>query len=336
MLARYRATGADPPFGDPRRPHGTAMEGWFWRITHAQSGTVAIVLLGVNRDRTGAHWGTVGLAVHPGGFHRAIATSDAHASPSGDVVRAVDDGRTVCRATPTSVAVDLGEDARLEVRLDGRVPWPRRAFGALGAAQALPGLSQYWHPTLLGARVTGTLQAAGRTLDLEGATAYAEKNWGSNGFPEDWWWGQAHGFDREDVCVAFAGGRAGVGRLRTTATALVVRVGDRLCTTVRPLQPLRVAVSDRGWHLRTRDVEVEGHANGTAPHLLPVPLPRERRHLDEAAAQHLAGHLRVAVKGRRGRTAYEGVSVLAGLERGRTPRATPPPGAPPAPAARPR
>ena len=35
MLAAYRATGADPPFGDPRGYHGVGMEGHFWRITAA-------------------------------------------------------------------------------------------------------------------------------------------------------------------------------------------------------------------------------------------------------------------------------------------------------------
>jgi len=33
MLAAYRATGADPPFGDPRGYHGVGMEGHFWRFT---------------------------------------------------------------------------------------------------------------------------------------------------------------------------------------------------------------------------------------------------------------------------------------------------------------
>ena len=53
-----------------------------------------------------------------------------------------------------------------------------------------------------------------------------------------------------------------------------------------------------------------------APHLLPVPVPHERRRLDDWAPQHLTGSLRVSVR-RRGRTLYEGTSALAGLERGR-------------------
>ena len=134
--------------------------------------------------------------------------------------------------------------------------------------------------------------------------------------PQAWWWGQAHGFEHPDVCVAFAGGRAGLGRLRATATALVVALGDEVHSVVRPLRPLRVAVDERGWRLAGAGIEVEAHADGVAPHLLPVPVPHERRRLDDWAPQHLTGSLRLSVR-RRGRTLYEGTSELAGLERGR-------------------
>ena len=45
------------------------------------------------------------------------------------------------------------------------------------------------------------------TWELDGWQVYGEKNWGKGGFPESWWWGQAHGFDEPSVCVAFAGGQ---------------------------------------------------------------------------------------------------------------------------------
>lgn len=327
MLRRYRATGADPPFGDPRRPHGVAMEGWFWRFTDVAAQTVAVVLLGVNRDAGGRGWGTVGLAVHPGGFSRSVAAE--RASASGLRVVAEHEGRVVAEAEPERLRVDLGPGARLDVRLDERFEWPRAVWGGLGAAQVVPALSQYWHPWLLGARVTGTLEVDGRTVVLDGATAYAEKNWGA-AFPPAWWWGQAHGFERDDVCVAFAGGRAGLGPLRATATSLVVRDGDRVLRVVRPLRPMRVDVSEDRWSFTAPGIEVEGRSNGTPPHLLPVPLPAQRRNLPEAASQHLAGQVRLRLH-RRGRTTFEGVSLLAGLEVGGAP-----PAARPAPAARPR
>lgn len=47
---------------------------------------------------------------------------------------------------------------------------------------------------------------------------------------------------------------------------------------------------------------------------LPVSLPAERRVVG-TAQQHLAGHVRVAVRGR-GRALFQGESRLGGLERG--------------------
>jgi len=319
MLTRYRGTGADLPFMDPRGYHGVAMEGYFWRLTHVPSGTVIVVLAGVNLDGVGETWGTVGIAGHPGGFSCSRAVDDARGEPQGIGVWAGEDGHTALRANDRRLTVDLGPDARLDVQFDEPVGWSGGAFGGIGAAQAIPWLSQYWHPHMLGGRVTGTARLGGRDIDLDGATVYAEKNWGRGGFPPAWWWGQAQGFERDDVCVAFAGGRAGVGRLQVLSTALVVRVGDQVVRAVRPLHPMRVEVSDRGWRLRARTarhtIELEGRANGTPPHALPIPLAAQRRNLEGAAAQYLASEVRVVL--RRGRRVlFRGASALGGLERG--------------------
>src|SRR4051794_27624470 len=151
MLTRYRATGADLPFMDPRGYHGVAMEGYFWRITHVPTGTVLVVLAGVNRDGGGETWGTVRLAGHPGGFARSVAVDEASGGARGIGVWAGEDGRTALRAGADSLVVDLGPDARVDVRFCEPVGWPRGgAFGGIGAAQAIPGLSQYWHPHMLG------------------------------------------------------------------------------------------------------------------------------------------------------------------------------------------
>jgi Tocopherol cyclase len=335
MLSAYRATGADPPWGDPRGYHGVGMEGYFWRITQPATGVVVVVLLAVNRDAAGSRWGLVALATHPGGFVRAATVDRADADPRLLGVRvARADGAVVVEADDERLHVDLGPDARVDAAFTERVPWPARwAFGGIGPAQAIPGLSQYWHPYLLGARVHGTARAGGSAFALDGATAYAEKNWGAGGHPSAWWWGQAHGFDRADACVAFAGGRARVGPLRLrAATAIVVALGGDVLRLVSPVVPMRVDVGDHGWRVRARGlrhrVELEGRAAGTAPHLLPVPFPPERGRSEEQSAMHLAGALHVRV--RRGRrTVFAGASALAGLERGQGP----PAGAAPGPAA---
>nr|MBA3328635.1 hypothetical protein [Solirubrobacterales bacterium] len=229
MLATYRRTGADPPFGDLRAPHGVAMEGFFWRMTDAAAGAALVVFAAINRPAHGAPWATVGLAGHPGGFSRSAAVHGAVTDGPGVRLCATEDGRTVLRADARSLEIDLGPGARLRVALTGAVPWPRRAFGGIGPAQMLPQLSQYWHPWLLHARATGTATLGERTLSLDGARAYAEKSWGAGGFPARWWWGQAHDFaDREDLCVAFAGGDARAAGVSVTATSIVVRAGDEV------------------------------------------------------------------------------------------------------------
>jgi tocopherol cyclase len=320
----YRRLGADLPFGNPLRAHGVAMEGWFWRLSQVATGDVVVVLAAVNRDAAGEPWGTVGVAAHPGGFSRADVVGRAAAARDGSElwVEGDDDADGAVRLAATagrlSVAVH-GAEVEVELLRPGR--WPRRAFGGLGAAQAIPGLSQYWHPWLLRAEVRGRAVIDGRVVSLDGAVAYAEKNWSNGGFPERWWWGQAQAFDRDpEACVAFAGGLAGVGPLRVVATSLVVSAGGELIRLVRPLQPLRVDVGVEGWRLSGRTaggvvVEVEGHANGTPPHLLPIPVPGERRHAEGAAHQHLAGALTLRLR-RRGRTVFAGESLLAGLEQG--------------------
>jgi hypothetical protein len=314
MLAAYRRTGADPPFGDPRAYHGVGLEGHFWRITQPRTGAVVVAIVAISRDAAGHPWAMVSLAGHPGGAVRSATLPHATAASHGLGVRVGD----AVAADEGSLRIALGDDARLDVAFHDPLPWPRRAFGALGPAHVIPGLSQYWHPWLLRARVSGVARVGDDELDLDGAVAYAEKNWGAGGMPPAWWWGQAHGFERPDVCVAFAGGRAGIGPLRPTATALVVALGRDVRTVVRPLRPLSVAVDERGWRLAGGGLEVEAHADGVAAHLLPVPVPHERRRLDDWAPQHLTGTLHLRVR-RRGRTIYEGTSQLAGLERGRGP-----------------
>jgi hypothetical protein len=313
LLSAYRRTGADLPFGDLRGHHGVPMEGYFWRLTDAGSGTVLVAFTGVSRDAGGASWATVGLAAHPGGFVRTAVAGHA----AGDPRRLGVDAGGMLRADEHGLEVDLGPGARVRVAFEQPVGWPRRALGGVGVGHLVPGLGQYWHPHMLDARVRGTAEIDGRTLGLGTARAYAEKNWTpwAHGFPSEWWWGQAGAFGDDEVCVAFAGGRLhGFG-----AGAVVVRLGGELLHAVGPPAPLRMRLGDGSWRLQARTlrdvVTVEGSADD-APYRLPVPKPRERRAAPEVSAMHLAGRLHLRVRrGRRLR--YEGTSALAGLEQGR-------------------
>lgn len=311
LLDAYRRTGADPPFGDPLAAHGVAMEGWYWRLTDAASGRVVVALCGVCRPAAGETWALVALAAHPDGPVREEIVSAPTVGPEGLAVG------SVLRAGPDRLELRLGGDV-IDARLHEPTPWPRRAFGGLGPAGALPGLSQYWHPHLLGARVEGRASLGGEEIDLGGATAYGEKNWGA-GFPDRWWWGQAHGFDRSDACIAFAGGQVALGSHGLgSASAIVVRVGEEVARLGLPGALVSASADGRGWRLRGRGpryaVELEGESNGTQPHRLPVPIPDERRS-EPRAEQYLAGLVRVEL--RRGRrTVWRDSSPLAGLESG--------------------
>ncbi len=287
------------------------MEGYYWRLTEPASGRCIVALCGVCRAPDGP-WAVVALAAHPGGFVRWIDAARAAAEPAGLGAAAWEHGDApVLRGDERRVAVDLGPDARLEAVLEGRVPWPRAALGALGAAQAVPGLPQYWHPAILGARVRGEAVLGGETVDLAGWDAYVEKNWGAT-FPEEWWWG--HASLGEGAMAAFAGGRL---RGPLAASAIVVRGGASVARFAPPGALVTAEAGSGAWRLRGRtprwSVELEGDAAGP-PHLLPVPVPAERRSVLRSE-HHLAGRMRVVL--RRGRrVVLRAESALAGLEHG--------------------
>ncbi len=324
LLDRYRATGADLPFADPRRAHGVRMEGYFWRLTDAGAGRTIIAWCGVNRDGAGRSWGFVGLAAHPGGFVRHAVVPTGGADERGMGVWA---GDGIARAGNEHLHVDLGPDARLSVRLDRVGGWLRpRAYGGLGIAHAIPALGQYWHPHGLGGEATGTAVLGGEAVRLTGARVYAEKNWSHHGFPEEWWWGQAHHFDgpQADACLAFAGGAVRVGAVGVTATAVVLRIGDRVVRFGTPLRsPVEARITDDTWTLRGRStrysVEVEGRADPGRAHVLSIPLPEQRASVP-GSLQHLDGRVHVVLR-RHGRVLFAGESGLAGLEHGERARA---------------
>jgi tocopherol cyclase len=322
LLDAYRRSGADLPFGDPARAHGSAMEGYYWRIVDASAGTVIVLLCGVCQGPEGP-WATVALAAHPGGFVRHAVIAPAAGRRGGFGVRAAG----ALLGSTEGLRAHLGDDTWIELRARPRVLWPRPVFGALGPAHAVPGLGQYWHPVVLAAGVEGQACVGGVPMRLDGATAYAEKNWGPR-FAGHWWWGHADAFPGSDTTVAFAGGRLAVAGRVVPPTAVIVRLGTQVLRFAPPLARMRVGATDRTWTLRARSprhrVEIEGDAGDAPPHLLPVPDVASGR-VDMRSRQYLAGRLRLRVS-RGTRTVFEGESPLAGLERGApAPRLSDPP-----------
>lgn len=314
VATAYRRTGGDLPGGDPRPSHGAEMEGYFWRCTDVATGRVIVALCGVNRSASGP-WATVAVAAHPGGFVRSVEAPTAWADTTTYRVEVPG----VLTADAGHLHVDLGAGARVDATFTDHFRWPLRTAGG-GVFSALPFLGQYWHPHVLDAAVSGTAEVAGERWALDGARLYAEKNWG-RGFPEFWWWGQAHGFDRPDVTVAFTGGVLQAGPAAIVVGGIVVRLGARVLRLTPPLVRMAAEVGGGRWTARGRghgiEIEVEGEGRPEDAHVLPVPVPAERRNVD-TDFEHLAGRLRVVVR-ERGTVLFEGASDLAGLEVGYRP-----------------
>lgn len=311
LSGAYRRTGAELPFGDPGRRHGTALEGYYWRLVDASAGRVVVVLCGVCRP-PGDPWAVVALAGHPGGFLRYASVTPA----DGDAERFGARAGSVLAGNAERLSLQLHDDAWVDIRLAPRGRRPGRAYGALGLAHAVPALPQYWQPMVVSADVRGEACLGGAPFRLDGASAYAEKSWGA-AFPDSWWWGHAGALSGADAAVAFAGGILAVGPARRAATAVVVQIGDEVIRLAPPLALVRADATPDSWRISARSarhaVEIEGNGVGV-PHLLPVPDVAARQ-VRMRSVHHLAG--RMAVRVRRGRSlALAADSDLAGLEVG--------------------
>jgi hypothetical protein len=289
------------------------MEGYFWRITDVAASRVVVVLCGINRHPDG-DWATVAIATEPGGFIRSAVVPMARSRRDEFLVTA---GDGAVRATATEVHFDLGDGAVVDFSIDRFVGWPH-SLGGGGVFSAVPFLGQYWHPHVLGGAVSGQASIGDEQWTFDGADIYAEKNWGA-GFPERWWWGQAQGFARPDVCVAFGGGRLTAGPLAMTVGGAVVRVGDEVIRFAPPLSRVRSSTDGTEWEVTARNRRCRMRLVGVGlgdPHVLPVPLPAERRNVD-TDFEFLAAHMTLELTGS---VRYSGETHLAGLETGFRPK----------------
>lgn len=317
LVALYRRTGADVPLGDPLPSHGTEMEGWFWRLTDAASGRVVVALCSSNQHPDG-DWSTSAIALEPGGMVRAAAIDGVEADRRDFVVRA-ENGGNVLDANRSGLRLTL-DDMTVDLAVDNTQPWPK-VFGGGGLFSSVPFLNQYWQPYCLGGRASGTVKGAGIDWQFDDARLYCERNWGA-GFPQRWWWGEAHDFGNDDVCVAFSGGLLEMGPVGQEVTGVVVRLGSRVLRLTPPaLVNYQFDRDSWHWQITARTpqfvVELDGRGSGGSPHVLPVPLPAERRNID-SDYEFLAGALRCTVR-EWGKTIFDGTSPLAGLEIGDRP-----------------
>ena len=303
------------PFGDPLPSHGTEMEGWFWRLSDPSDGRVVVALCSANRHPEG-DWSTAAIALHPGGVVRSAAIDGVSADRSrfSVVARA---GADFVEANGERLAMAIGDSA-VDLILTREFRWPK-AFAGGGVVSSVPFLNQYWHPYRLGAKASGTVTCGEQTWRFTDAPLYCERNWGA-GFPRRWWWGQAHDFGEADVSVVFSGGLLEFGPLRREVTGVVVRLQDRVLRITPPAW-VSSSCDGRRWRVDARSaryrVELDGRGDGAGPHVLPVPLPAERRNVD-TDYEYLAGTLRCTVR-EWGRLIFDGTTQLAGLEIGSRP-----------------
>ncbi|CQD04430.1 hypothetical protein BN970_00727 [Mycolicibacterium conceptionense] len=257
LVALYRRTGADVPFGDPLPSHGTEMEGWFWRLTDAASGRVVVALCSSNQHPDG-DWSTSAIALEPGATVRSAAINGVKADQRDFVVRA-DDGGDVLDADRSGLRLTV-DDLTVNLTVDNTQPWPK-AFGGGGVFSSVPFLNQYWQPYCLGGLASGTVKGPDVDWQFDEARLYCERNWGA-GFPQRWWWGQAHDFGTDDVCVAFSGGLLELGPLAQEVTGVVVRLGPRVLR-ITPPAPMDYHFDRDNWHWRIRLAHHNSRWNST-------------------------------------------------------------------------
>jgi hypothetical protein len=118
--------------------------------------------------------------------------------------------------------------------------------------------------------------------------------------------------------VAFGGGRLTAGRLAMTVGGAIVRVGDDVIRFAPPLSTVRSSTDGSRWEVTARSRRCKLRLVGIGlggPHVLPVPIPAERRNVD-TDFEYLAGHMTLELTGA---VNYSGETHLAGLETGYRP-----------------
>ncbi|MEU6653928.1 tocopherol cyclase family protein [Streptomyces sp. NPDC046900] len=288
------------------------MEGYLWRFTDTGRRRVLVVACAVNHHRSRT-WGSVTVAASPLSLVRST-TQDGARAASG------------CHAVRVPPALDFARDTLCvrfaDVCLEATVvpaPARRTLLPAAGVFSLLPGLNHYWHPHLFDARVEGTVRLGEHCWDLSACEVYAEKSWG-RGFPPQWWWGQAQGFDGGGIGVAFAGGLLGRGPVTVPVSGMVISMGGRRVHLFPPAAIVRGGHRAGRWRLTATGPRIRAELTGEAAGspVLRLPLPSLTPHRLGHSTHHPVGtvHLRVL---RGGRPVYSGSSVLAALETGVAP-----------------
>ena len=173
--------------------------------------------------------------------------------------------------------------------------WPRRAFGALGLAHAVPGLPQYWHPVVLAARCQ-RVRARGRARAPARRRGRLCREELGPRLPRPLVVGPGGDVPAIPTSgVAFAGGRLPLPGADVAPTAVVVRLGARRLALVAARsigRGCRSPTAPGGSRTRGRAIAWRSRATPRARWRTrwTSRVPGERRTAD-GARQHLAGRI---------------------------------------------
>ena len=296
VLAAYRRTGADLPFGDPlarprRRARGLLLAddrpGGRPRRDRRSAASP--------RGRTAR--GRLVDARRPPG-RRAAHRAGARRGRRPRTAWACAPARR-SRGDAERLRVDLGAGARLDVALH-----ERRALAAAGVRRARPRAGGPGARRSTGIRTCsargwrghGDARAAGPSAWT--ARPPTPRRTGARRSPEHWWWGQAHGVRRPGAVRRLRRrARCGCAGVAAAPTAVVVVAPATSCSRSRRRSRARSRPpGPSGWRVRARSarhrVELEGDAGTAGTLALPVPLPGGARGTELRSRQGLAGRLR--------------------------------------------
>ena len=271
---------------------------------------------------TAGEWTLVGLAGAPGGFVRsAICAAGRRSAPTGATLTVP--GGVARTPTATSCGSTWATTRGSTRASPSPDAWPRRALRRASASGHLvPGLGQYWHPHLLGARVDGELRARRRDWTLRRRARLRGEELGRR-LPRALVVGpgQRHRRRRRRLRRVRGRRRAASARCGWRRPRVVVRLGRRPAAA-RPAVRARADRRQRrraGGCARGRPrhtVELEGDANGSVAAPPARAGARPSGALIDGAAQHFTGRLRVTRRARPAHACSRGESELAALERG--------------------
>ncbi|MBI4677429.1 MAG: hypothetical protein HY748_07590 [Elusimicrobia bacterium] len=266
--------------------------------------------------------------VNPWDLDRTRPASRAYVSMgsfgAGEVVeQTFEPGRFA--ASPDRPFVEVGDNAATDRELKGRmfgpdggeISWDLKvekdwAFNAMGWAMSQGWISNiFWYPAQAGAFMSGRISFRGKTVDLDRAPAYQDRNWGTS-FPKWWTWLVSNSFkDSPGTILASGGGQPRIfpGTDFYQGVAVGLRHGGREYV-FRPTSGdiVKVDVRFGKWEVSARNrrgerIEVSAYAPKEKFLLLKFMTPQGKEFNDYEA---LLGRIRVKL--------YKGSKLIADLE----------------------